>query len=402
MVGLNTNFSGNGSALEHLSKYDLENIAKYAVGTTIVEHSEGPFDGMGIMMGIEGITGAFKIKNWLAINKQNNIDMKKAWANDMAKLRQNFEFRKANLNRESYKNILEYSKKLNEVTEAEKSLMKLKRAQANEGIFNKIKSLFKAKVPTPAQIEVAEKAIVNARTTAEAVRTGQVVAGTASETLSLGAKALKLAKGSWLFSAITGATELFTQVIPAFSQLGAEKGIKQLGKSTIKTAAVVGGWEAGAAAGAAIGTLAFPGAGTLVGGLVGSVVGVIGGCLGSWLLGKIASPLTKSELDIAKEEQAEQVAREASQNPESAQKLIAAAEQKLQQEGDSSEDAKIAFGSLQKIANSIKEKGTQQATGQQALATNSPFSNQKGLQQNSIFQMDWKDKDLGAMSLGYA
>lgn len=402
MVGINTNFSGNGSALEQLSKYDLENIAKYAVGTTIVEHSEGPFDGMGIMMGIEGITGALKIKNWLAINKQNNIDIKKAWANDMAKIKQNSEFTKANFSREGYKNILEYSKKLNEVTEAEKSLMKLKKAQAGEGLFNKIKqSLFKAKVPGADKIEAAEKAIVNAKTAAEAVRTGQAVAGTASETLSLGAKALKVAKGSWLFSAITGLTELVTQVIPAFSQLGAEKGIKQLGKSTIKTAAIVGGWEAGAAAGAAIGSF-IPVAGTLVGGIVGSVVGVIGGCLGSWLFSKIASPLTKSELDIAKEEKAEQVAREASQNPESAQKLILAAEQKLQQEGDSSEDAKIAFGSLQKIAKSIQEKGAQQTAGQQALATNSPFSNQKGLQQNSIFQMDWKDKDLGAMSLGYA
>lgn len=394
MAGVEATFSGN-YGLGQYSKHDLENVAKYALGTTIVAESESPFQGMGIMMGLEGLMGAFKVKNWLAVNKQNNIKFKEAWANDVSKLKDNFEFRKANLSRDGYKSILEYSKSLNHVTEAETALMKLKKAEAGEGIFNKIKSVFSKKVPTKAQIELAEKAVADAKVAAGAVRTGQAVAAS-TETLSLGSKVLKCAKSSWLFSAITGATEIFTQVIPAFSQLGAEKGLMQLGKSALKTAAVVGGWEAGAAAGAAIGTLIFPGAGTLVGAIVGSAFGVVGGCLGSWALGKLASPLTKSELEIAKEKQAEKMATEASKNPESAQKLIAAAQQKINQEGTETEDAKVAFGSLKKLAESAPKTQTQQAS-----TSGNPYSNtQSGLSSNNIFETDWKDRDIMTMNSG--
>ena len=162
------------------------------------------------------------------------------------------------------------------------------------------------------------------------------------------------AQGGTVMLVMEGATEAVTNVYPTFKQLGAKAGMKQLGKSTVKTAASVGGWVAGAALGtkigAAIGSI-IPGAGTAVGAAVGAAIGsicsLIGGTLGSKLAKKGAEKVVgKDELVIAQEKQAKELAQKAQNNTAVLNQVTAAAAERLNAEGLSTEDAKIAYNSL--------------------------------------------------------
>ena len=120
------------------------------------------------------------------------------------------------------------------------------------------------------------------------------------------------AKGMLILS---GAVELFTEVRPAFKELGVKKGLKQLAKSAVKVVGDTFGYVAGSQLGTAAGSLAgafaaakiaaitgtavAPGVGTVIGSLCGFACGL----LGSWAVRKVISPFTKSERDIAKEQQ---------------------------------------------------------------------------------------------------
>ena len=170
------------------------------------------------------------------------------------------------------------------------------------------------------------------------------------------AKLLKHGKGNGLFLAIGAITELF-QIIPAFG-LGADKGIAQIGKSAVNTAASIGGWTVGAAAGvqggamlgAAIGAVGGP-VGSIAGSVIGSLCGLIGGCIGSWAATKASKAFVgKDEVEKAKEKQTKEVTKELSKDPKAMQELMQTAAQKLNSEGIDSEDAKIAFTSIKKLA----------------------------------------------------
>ena len=151
-----------------------------------------------------------------------------------------------------------------------------------------------------------------------------------------------------------GATEAVTNVYPTFKQLGAKAGMKQLGKSTVKTAASVGGWVAGAALGTKLGALigsVIPGAGTAVGAACGAVIGsvcsLIGGIFGSKLAKKGAEEVVgKDELVLAQEKQAQELAKQAQANGMVLNQVANAAAQRLNAEGLQSEDARIAYNSL--------------------------------------------------------
>lgn len=109
--------------------------------------------------------------------------------------------------------------------------------------------------------------------------------------------------GAGMMLVFSGIIEGFTEVVPTFKELGIEKGLKQLGKSTIKvigdTAGFIAGEQAGMALGSAIGTAICPGIGTAVG----AVCGFVGGILGSFTAGKITKAITgKSEREIANEQ----------------------------------------------------------------------------------------------------
>ena len=185
---------------------------------------------------------------------------------------------------------------------------------------------------------------------------------------------------------IEGATETITNVYPTFKQLGVKAGMKQVGKSAVKTCASVGGWVAGAALGtklgAAIGSI-IPGAGTAVGAVVGAAVGTIcsllGGTIGSKLAKKGAEKIVgKDELVLAQERQAKQLAQQAQVDGNVLNQVVGAASERLNQEGVGTDDSKIAFTSLQAVqsGNSIATR-TQSPSTQQANASNqtNPFMN---------------------------
>ena len=174
------------------------------------------------------------------------------------------------------------------------------------------------------------------------------------------------AQGGPAMLVLEGATETITNVIPTFKQLGAKSGMKQIGKSTVKTCASVGGWVAGAAigtkVGAAIGSI-IPGAGTAVGAAAGAIIGslcsLIGGTLGSRLAKKGAEKVVgKDELVLAQEKQAAELAQQAQTNGAVLNQVVGAAAERLNAEGVTSEDAQIAFNSL----NAVSQNGTQTTT----------------------------------------
>ncbi len=123
--------------------------------------------------------------------------------------------------------------------------------------------------------------------------------------------------GAGIMLVFSGIIEGVTEVVPTFKELGTEKGLKQLGKSTIKvlgdTAGFIAGEQAGMALGSAIGTAICPGIGTAVG----AVCGFVGGLLGSFAAGKITKAITgKSEREIANEQQTNENAKQVTNNTE--------------------------------------------------------------------------------------
>lgn len=201
-----------------------------------------------------------------------------------------------------------------------------------------------AKAGKAAVTKEAEAVITNAGK--EAAKKTAEVAGKAGKLGKLG-KFMK-SSGAGFMLVINGVMEAVTEVIPTFKELGAAKGMKQLGRSAIRAAGDALGWIAGeqigVAAGAAIGTAICPVVGTAVGGAIGAIGGFIGGCAGSFVMGKVTKGLTgKTEREKAKEEEENKAAYEAANNNSSANALKEAAKFKIQQElsetGTLSEDA---------------------------------------------------------------
>lgn len=409
---------------------DIENIAKYTLGTNIVAPQENPFDGMGLMLGITGLMESFKVVKWVKDAKKTEGGVKSAWAEEKGNLTTALKNAKETFSNggwkkaDTYKNIWNnYSANTikEAMPDAEKmaKLVKLpsKEAQTAVRYYNRTSSVLEYAKLHPEKQEKALKIAEDMLAKANASAHGQIKATgffgkigeffgkiTGASKLSgaikdlatkspLTEKLLRLGKGNGIFLAITGGIELFTQVIPSFAQLGAGKGLLQLGKSTVKTAANIGGWVAGAAAGAAIGSV-IPGAGTLIGGIVGSIIGMVGGTVGSWAATKLAQGIVgKDELEIDKEEKANEIAKQASSDSGKAQELMTAAAQKIQAEGNSSEDSKIAFSSLKRLA---------EATTQQAPAAPTNYNYNIASTTNPFADPNYRSKDFMAMTAGLA
>ncbi len=112
-------------------------------------------------------------------------------------------------------------------------------------------------------------------------------------------------------------------VVQAFGE-SSEKGVKQLAKSTGRTAVGFGGFVAGTAAGAKIGALlgsVIPGAGTLVGGLLGSAIGFAIGGVTSQLAKMAYDKVIPSETEITKENKIETMLSEYDTTPEAKKNL---------------------------------------------------------------------------------
>ncbi len=161
------------------------------------------------------------------------------------------------------------------------------------------------------------------------------------------------AGGMLIFS---GIFECAFEVYPTFKELGAKKGIKQLGKSAVKvvgdTFGFIAGNQVGVALGTAIGTAICPG----IGSAIGAACGFLGGLLGSFAMGKVTKAITgKSEREIAKEQQENEQVNQIAGDKTALNDLKEAAKLKIQEEynltGTLSEDSQIALKTLQTLEN---------------------------------------------------
>lgn len=426
---------GGGYNVSQYSK-DLENAAKYAVGSSIVSSEVSPFEGFGIMLGITGLTEAPRM--YKKIKEAGGIA--KAWEADKATFKVDLEAKKALLGNGGWKNpetikgiwnnysanvvkeaiptgeklaALENAAKTDPT--AAKALFHYKEAGrlAGEAVKNPAKAAeyiadadkalavanHSAHGLVPATTKLGKIAQVTGKYTGLTKLNG-AAKGLATESKII-SKALKFGKGSGVFLAISGAVELFTNVIPTFTQLGAGKGLKQTGKSAVKVGASVGGWVAGAAVGAAIGSV-IPGAGTVIGGAIGALCGLVGGLVGSWGASKVADKVVgKNELDIAKDEEAQKLSQEAKKNPEVAQQIMVAAGQKYQEEGGQSEDAKIAIESLNNLSKTSVAQSQYQPTQNPFQFQQQYSPNMMAYPNSNVFaEQDFFNKDVRLMNNG--
>lgn len=386
--------SGVGQSYPNYNK-QAEMLAKYATGTALTAHETGVVDGLGGMalfgLGIEGFKGA----NWARKNFTTPIDPALAqnlkwhqfgenWKNwkGMSQVKTQWNLNKVAAqaqssatwnalktdwkgaaktfwNKQSVKSVLDGLPQPDKLAKMPADVQKLY-AQAESAA----KAVGKTSVTSSRALKVANARLAQANAAAHGTIKptgffGKAGAGigkytglskvngwlkTLATKSPITAKALKLFKGNGMFLGILAATSLFTDVLPAFG-LGADKGVKQVGKSAVKVGAEIGGWvvgaKAGAIAGAAIGTMIpIP----VVGTVVGALCGLLGGIIGSNIAGKGAKAIVgKNEVEIAQDKQAKQIAKEAQKSPELMQELLAAAEGRMQQEGIDSPDAQAVL-----------------------------------------------------------
>ena len=178
--------------------------------------------------------------------------------------------------------------------------------------------------------------------------TGPISRGLNKITFGASGKIGKLIKssGAGFMLAFSGIMECLTEVIPTFKQLGAKKGMKQIGKSAVKVVGDTAGYIAGAKVGLAIGSAICPG--------IGSVIGFVGGILGSFVAGKITKAIIgPSEREIAQKEQENQIAKEIANDSTSVNELKSLAQNKMQEEvqynGGLSEDGATVNNILNKM-----------------------------------------------------
>ena len=399
-VNYNPSFTGN---TYYFSPKDVENLTKYATGVAISH--QPTLDGSDLMAGCAGNLAVQGVQ-WLKNNKGNYAGALKTQAETARQM--------SNL----YKTQDTFTKGIGAVANATSSAELLSMIPSAEKLSTMSKStqnLFK-------QAQIAAETLgqtgsthayttanqllcqANAAAAKEAASSATGIWGRvknffginkASAAINTAAAGSKVGSACWntfksqggpAMLVIEGATETITNVYPTFKQLGVKAGMKQVGKSAVKTCASVGGWVAGAALGtklgAAIGSI-IPGAGTAVGAVVGAAVGTICSLLGGTICSKLAKKgaekiVGKDELVLAQERQAKQLAQQAQVDGNVLNQVVGAASERLNQEGVGTDDSKIAFTSLQAVqsGNSIATR-TQSPSTQQANASNqtNPFMN---------------------------
>lgn len=329
---------------------NVHDLSKYVIGASINKQEEpsGIASGAVMMGGISGslwaiqnrkdLKGGFKK---LAQNAQNQKAIVKSAPNLWAGAKEVTS--KAELER-----IAEKAGKINKKTKLPKnaalqtevqqalkngknyaaSLKNIEQKQAVEALKN-----YNAKVATQMANGSKLRTIKNATGITKLSRATKSLAAKSSGFRSL----MKGVKGNAGFAAISFGFGLLTDVAPAFTELGAEKGFKQLGKTAAKTGFEVAGWAAGSAigakAGAAIGSFCGP-----IGTVVGGAIGLIGGFVGSFIASKIGDKVVgPSELEIEQKKTAKAIAQEANSSPETMQELALTAYEQLVQKAASGE-----------------------------------------------------------------
>ena len=136
------------------------------------------------------------------------------------------------------------------------------------------------------------------------------------------------------------------EIVETQKELGTKKAIKQTGRvvaiAGTQVAAYAIGAKSGAALGAAIGSI-IPGAGTLVGAILGTAIGLTA----SYFAGKGAQKiLGKSELDQAQDKVAQEVATEASQDPNTLTEVMTIASERFQNDPLQPEQVAQAYNNV--------------------------------------------------------
>lgn len=387
------------------SAKDIQILAKYGVGATLIEPDEGPLSGAnlpffalmgaqqafpwfkqnrsGVVKDAEGVVvkGTNWFQNWGQALK--NLNEQKEGTESMKAIRGAAGINEtAESYKEGYKALMSgaaYGKgltsfRLSKITESLPEIEKLDKlpeikARGTE-LHRIITEAVKNKDLATAEKNLAElNKLTHGKVNGICGKFGNwvgrhtgfsAISGwfkkTAAEGSPLLQKVLPCVKGAGIWAAISGVTEL-CNIVPAFTQGGIGSGLAQIGKSTVKTAASVGGWfggEAlGASAGAVIGTALCPVIGTAAGAVIGGLVGIVGGFIGSWGAGKIAQKIVgKDEPELIKERQAKQLAQQAMVDPATLQGIFGKVNERLQSEGDSL-DTRVAFKSLQNLGISV-------------------------------------------------
>lgn len=419
---------------------DIGKIASYVYGTQIVAPKENPFEGAGLMLAIPGVMGAFQIGQWAWSNRN---DMKQAWARQGAIFNDemsNVGHRLTHLGSpNTYKTFLDdfRIKKVLEMLPNEEKIFKLSEIgvinsnkAAGEAVNAYGNAVLKMKLADPKGINTAIKEAKQLIAKGDALShgllprtgitapirnffgncTGNIFSKISGAAKNLAAKSPAVAgglrflkKSGGIFALLSVAFEL-PNITSAFglgknNGLSVDKGLSQVFKSGLKIVGSLGGWLAGESAAMAIGTFICPGLGTVLGGVAGLLIGAIGGTLGSWGADKVVKCIVgKDETEIAQEKNAEQLATEATQDPAKLQELMAAAQQKIDQEGQNSEDAKVAFGSLTKLAQAVQPA----ANNSQYLAQADPTLQRSGGANSFATNpySDYMNKDFMAMGAG--
>lgn len=333
--------SKNSEQVKKLLKYTSGESIK-EVPDTFVSNTKS---GASSALLFEGLPFAFLLKR--------NKKLQGVFINDSMK-------ELAQVNKKALENLLKGEGKL---TTRIKDFIKT--ANESNKTYSEIKSAVKAQFKAEkAAAKLAKKGAETAaketvETTAKkaAETAAKEAAKTAAKSAGKLSKFTKFMKssGAGFMLVFSGIIEGVTEVIPTFKELGKEKGMKQIGKSAVKvagdTVGFIAGQQAGVAIGTAIGTAICPG----IGSAIGAGVGFIGGLLGSWVMGKVTKAIVgKSEREIAKENQTNQIANEITNNDEKMQELKNETITKIQEEavinnGQLSEDSQIALKTLENL-----------------------------------------------------
>lgn len=384
----------------------VNNLSKYVIGAEINRQEEpsGIATGVALMGGISGAT-------WLFSNRKNikggfqqlvaNAKEQKNIVNSAKKYAPGARFSTL---RNKWAGAVEYTSK----GELEALSKKLVKKPEYAGIKKYIDSALKSGSGYSEALKSAEKMqaieklnLYNSKVASQmasgsklrALKNATGITKVSKSMKELAAKSGKFRslakgiKGNAGFALISLGIGLVSDVIPAF-QLGADKGFKQLGKTVVKTGAEVAGWAAGAALGAKAGAVIGTCIGGPIGTVVGGAIGLVGGFLGSFLASKVADKVVgPSEVELAEQEAAAQVAKNARANLENLDELAMASYEQLLEHakaGQLTEDDMIAKKSLEELigqeidleaelkAQEQVEQESQGAAGQSSGAAQQP------------------------------
>lgn len=354
------------AAQPQYNKQNVEKLVRYANYSEVNPTEIGPTDGLAFMAGAE-LAG--KGKNWWSTNKGHRVQsLKQNFTPDLTKTKDfviDFKKNPGNTIMERYRHqkvnsMLKRTPKAPVIQEGAAVTTKMKNAQVVADKYKDVRRLLEeaqtlkgdALKTATKNIEIAQaqakynvhlakmngeikpksafgkaKRYIAKKSGASAVKSKYLKTAANSSKLRTLSKCAK--GGNALFAAVSaGAAGL--EVYNTYKTLGKESGNKQLVKSTVNTAADVGGWilgaKAGAIAGAAIGScIPVP----VVGTVVGAIVGVGCGILGSWLAGKAARSATgPSEIELAEK----RLAQRAMNEPVVMEELLNAAVERGRQE----------------------------------------------------------------------